>query len=98
VRRLGLLTLVLAALLLLPATAQAATSVTGGWNIDNGYTCTVTWDAGAHDHYHLYQGETLVYDGPGTTYTDTHLTPSTTYTYYCYSVDGATGGIGYPGR
>jgi hypothetical protein len=44
-------------------------------------TITLSWQASGADSFQLYRDGSQVYSGADATYTDTGLTPSTTYTY-----------------
>ena len=50
----------------------------------------ISWNASSGaTFYQLFRGSTQVYNGPGTTYTDTGLAPSTTYYYTVQAMNGA---------
>jgi len=50
----------------------------------------ISWNASSGaTSYQLFRGSTQVYNGPGTTYTDTGLAPSTTYYYTVQAMNGA---------
>jgi hypothetical protein len=67
--------------------------VSGDYDLTNGYHCDVTWNSGgAQDHYHVRSSSdgyaSIKYDGMSTSYTESHLSANTSYTYRIYGVNG----------